>query len=232
MANVLDFSCNDYPQDLLSDIFHHQHVLADKYVPIEVSNGLCLYEQIPADIDDSKAQARIKDMSWRALEEVAEALEAFDKGEIIHFHEELADALHFLVEKYLLTDFYPYQPESCTRYFPLEAMKPQSNLNSWFKAVDPKISRAIGESKLNRNEIYHAAAEYTVATGLTCNCLKNKPWKQSQVLTDEQYFRSKLIEEFNAFIRLCFTAGLDDRKLYDMYIRKNQVNHFRQKSNY
>jgi hypothetical protein len=77
-----------------------------------------------------------------------------------------------------------------------------------------------------------AAAEYMVASGLTCNCLKNKPWKQSHVLTDERYFREKLIEEFRAFIKLCFIAGLDATALYDMYLRKNQVNKFRQKSNY
>jgi len=227
MANVLNFTVDKYPNDLLADIFNHQHELAIKYLPIEKSNGLCLYDIIPADIDDPKAQAKIKDMSWRAIEEVAEAIEAFDKGEQIHFLEELADALHFLIEKYLLCDFYPYHANSCSRYFPTQNMKPTGDLASWFHDIGPVIPK-----ETRRPELYMAAAEYMVASGLTCNCLKNKPWKQSHVLTDERYFREKLIEEFRAFIKLCFIAGLDDIALYAMYLRKYQVNEFRQKSNY
>ena len=61
MANVLDFTVDKYPEDLLADIFfNHQHELAIKYLPIEKSNGLCLYDIIPADIDDPKAQAKNK----------------------------------------------------------------------------------------------------------------------------------------------------------------------------
>lgn len=224
MANVLDFKCGEYPKDLLKDIFEHQHKLAEKYIPIEKSNGLCLYDKLPADIDDSKAQARIKDMSWRAIEEVAEAMEAYYKGEMIHFYEELADALHFLVEKYLLCDFYPYKYYLYTRYFPTVG-QPISELGSWFNS--PK---ELGMDKYDN--LYIAVADFTVASGLTCNCLKNKPWKQSQVLTDEQYFRLKLTEEFNTFINICSIAGFDDKSLYDMYIRKNQVNQFRQNSKY
>jgi dimeric dUTPase (all-alpha-NTP-PPase superfamily) len=212
MANVEDFKCTEYPEDLLNAIFEHQHNLAVKYIPIEQSNGLCLYDQIPADIDNAKAQARIKDMSWRAVEEVAEAYEAYENGEDTHFLEELADALHFLIEKYLLCGF-----------------RPKRTLEEYFDSLDAQLAR--DEEKHNPTIAY--VGEFCVACGLTCNCLKNKPWKQSQILTDKAKFERLLEAEFGQFIILCSRAGFSDAKsLYNMYNRKNQVNQFRQRSNY
>jgi hypothetical protein len=203
--NVNDFSSTvEYPEDLLKSIFEHQHALAEKYIPIEKKNGLCLYDQIPGDIDDAKCQARIKDMSWRCVEEVAEAMEAYQVYDEVHFQEELADALHFLIEKYLLCGFYPTKS--------LE----EHELPGYMIDYD----------------IEHRVSRFTVACGLTCNCLKNKPWKQSQILTDKDKFFRFLEVEFDQFISLCYSAGYNAKSLYDMYIRKNQVNQFRQRSNY
>jgi len=207
MANVNDFECKEYPQDLLGSIFSYQHELAIKYIPIEQKNGLCLYDQIPADIDNAKAQARIKDMSWRAVEEVAEAYEAYENGEEVHFLEELADALHFLIEKYLLCGF-----------------QPKHTLEWYFKMVGTGIP--------NTDRMDSYVGQFCVACGLTCNCLKNKPWKQSQILTDTEKFKKLLEAEFGQFIILCSRAGFNPTTLYDMYMRKNQVNQFRQRSNY
>jgi hypothetical protein len=212
MANVNDFTCAVFPEDLLNGIFEHQHELAIKYIPIEQKNGLCLYDQIPADIDNAKAQARIKDMSWRAVEEVAEAYEAYENGEQIHFLEELADALHFLVEKYLLCGFRPSYP-----------------LEYYFDSLDAHLAG----DKYEALPVIAYVGDFTVACGLTCNCLKNKPWKQSQILTDVDKFNRLLEAEFGQFVLLCVRAGFKDaRDLYSMYMRKNQVNAFRQRSNY
>lgn len=207
MANVNDFECKEYPQDLLGSIFSYQHELALKYIPIEQKNGLCLYDQIPADIDNAKAQARIKDMSWRAVEEVAEAYEAYENGEEVHFLEELADALHFLIEKYLLCGF-----------------RPKYSLEWYFQSVGTGIP--------NTDRMDSYVGQFCIACGLTCNCLKNKPWKQSQILTDTEKFKKLLEAEFGQFIILCSRAGFTPTTLYNMYMRKNQVNQFRQRSNY
>jgi hypothetical protein len=214
--NVNDFeSTHTYPENLLEDIFNHQHELADKYIPIEKRNGLCLYDQIPADIDDSKAQARIKDMSWRITEEIAEAMEAFVDGQEDHFKEEIADAMHFLVEKDLLCGFTP--AHSLEWYFHDASQQD----------MEP-IMTVLGIAPLT----FMTYGSFSTISGLTCNCLKNKPWKQSQMLTDKEKFMSLLEEEFSCFIDLCFLAGYDAKGLYDMYIRKNQVNQFRQRSQY
>jgi len=236
MANVLDFTCDNIPADLIGDIFLRQHKLAEKYIPIEKNNGLCLYDQLPADLDDARAQARIKDMSWRAVEEVAEAFEALDLKEYTHFYEEMADALHFLVEKYLLCDFLPIGPEFAVKFFPIEAMKPTSQLGSFFYAdyrYEP-IDLPDGKDLFwkRRRALDIAMADFIKCCGLTCNCLKNKPWKQSQMLTDVPKFKLVLMNEFQSFINLCNTAGFTAESLYCMYVRKNKVNQFRQRSNY
>lgn len=214
MANVLDFQTQETSDNKLRDIFKKQHELALKYIPIEVKNGLCLYTEMPVDLDNAKAQARIKDMTWRCVEEVAEALDALEKNEIIHFYEEMADALHFLVEKCLLCG---YKPQGSLESLFLFAAEPinEENYNMYNDCVLPSWVQSFIKS-----------------AGMTCNCLKNKPWKQTQMLTDKNNFMRHLDEEFRSFIKLCNVAGFTPESLFDMYMRKNQVNHFRQKSNY
>jgi dimeric dUTPase (all-alpha-NTP-PPase superfamily) len=70
--------------------------------------------------------------------------------------------------------------------------------------------------------------EMTEAT----NTLKNKPWKQSEVPTDQTHFYEELADSFHFFIELCITAGLTAEDLARMYHRKHAVNKFRQRSNY
>jgi hypothetical protein len=64
------------------------------------------------------------------------------------------------------------------------------------------------------------------------NCLKNKPWKQSEVLTDRTHFYEEIADALHFFIELCITSGMDAEDLAMMYLKKAQVNEFRQRSNY
>lgn len=75
---------------------------------------------------------------------------------------------------------------------------------------------------------YRTVEELSEAT----NCLKNKPWKQSEVLTDKDHFYEELADAFHFFIELCITAGLDAEDLTLLYLKKAEVNSFRQRSNY
>lgn len=76
----------------------------------------------------------------------------------------------------------------------------------------------------------------TYVLNLARNCLKNKPWKQSGVITDENNFRSMIIEAFVAMMVLFRNMLRDKLEWYDdlywLYFKKNQVNHFRIKSKY
>jgi len=98
-------SPEDYPEDLIGAIFARQRELMDKYHHIESKNGLLQTPDVPVDLHDRFGQARIKDMAWRMTEEFTEATDAREHRE--HYLEELIDALHFLVELFILSDFHP-----------------------------------------------------------------------------------------------------------------------------
>lgn len=75
---------------------------------------------------------------------------------------------------------------------------------------------------------YRTVEELSEAT----NTLKNKPWKTSEVATDRMHFYEELIDALHFFIELCETAGLDAKTVALLYLKKNEVNKFRQRSGY
>ena len=95
--------------DRLDLIFMRQHALMAKYIPIEVANDLCHTTDCPVDLNDKFGQARLKDFFWRTTEELTESCEANRIHPELRNHvlEELADALHFLVETNLLAGINP-----------------------------------------------------------------------------------------------------------------------------
>ena len=64
------------------------------------------------------------------------------------------------------------------------------------------------------------------------NCLKNKPWKQSEVPTDKLHFYEEVGDALHFFVEMCITAGMSAEDLARIYHRKHAVNEFRQRSNY
>ncbi|HET7713102.1 MAG TPA: hypothetical protein VFK94_00930 [Patescibacteria group bacterium] len=79
-----------------------------------------------------------------------------------------------------------------------------------------------------KDAAYRVVEELSEAT----NTLKNKPWKSSPVVTDEDHFYEEVADAFHFFIRFCIYAGLDAEKLYKLYFKKSEVNIFRQESKY
>lgn len=64
------------------------------------------------------------------------------------------------------------------------------------------------------------------------NCLKNKPWKVSEVPTDKTHFYEEIGDALHFFLELCITAGMSAEDLARIYHRKHAVNEFRQRSKY
>lgn len=64
------------------------------------------------------------------------------------------------------------------------------------------------------------------------NFLKNKPWKQSQMMTNEEAFQESLVKGFIAMMGLFYAMGLDYKSIYITYFRKNLTNQFRIRSKY
>lgn len=68
--------------------------------------------------------------------------------------------------------------------------------------------------------------------GLACNLLKNKPWKNTHLVTDQKRFKDHLIQGYKKL--LVYILGEVDtyENLYKMYYKKSLVNKFRISSNY
>lgn len=64
------------------------------------------------------------------------------------------------------------------------------------------------------------------------NFLKNKPWKQSQMLTKELAFQGSLIDAFLIMLGFFKRYGGDSETLHFNYFKKNKVNQFRIESKY
>jgi hypothetical protein len=205
-------------RDKLAMIFERQLELMHKYEDIEAANGLLQTPDIPVDIHDKFGQARLKDMSWRVTEELTEAAEALlEHGDVPnHFLEEVSDALHFLVEFTILCGDTVW------------ASSPgEDRLDNLFSSVECMRGSHITNEDLLR-KVYFVIHNL----GLACNCLKNKPWKQTQQLTDRVKFAGKVRDAWIAFISMALSAGFTADTLYAMYFKKSEVNKFRQRSKY
>lgn len=64
------------------------------------------------------------------------------------------------------------------------------------------------------------------------NYLKNKPWKQTQMMTQELYYQQELVTAFVMMLGYFKYLGIDVQNLYFLYFKKNMVNQFRIKSKY
>lgn len=58
-------------------------------------------------------------------------------------------------------------------------------------------------------------------------CLRNKPWKTSHVVTDEDHMKEELADALHFFIELCIDVGMTAEDLFSYYAKKNKVNHWR-----
>lgn len=64
------------------------------------------------------------------------------------------------------------------------------------------------------------------------NFLKNKPWKQSQVMTQELKYQAELVKAFIYFCGYLRWIDMRSKDVFYIYFKKNYINKFRQKSLY
>ena len=198
-------------KESLRAIFDRQKELMEKYHDIEFKSGLMQTEDCPVNLDDKRGQARIKDFAWRITEEVGEALDAItnESGEsaLLHFHEELVDGLHFLTEMTILTGY------DLPEYTTLKDLIEEGSYRDCYTLND-------------------LVSDHVMYLGMMCNCLKNKPWKQSMMKTNKENFYKHLKLVWSNYIAILTSQDLTEEEITDLYLRKSQVNQFRQRSNY
>lgn len=216
--NINHATMEEVTGDKLQAIFTRQKSLMDKYHDIEFKSGLMQTEDCPVNLDDKRGQARIKDFSWRVTEELGEALDA--KATKDHYQEELIDGLHFLTELTILAgkDYHNLLPEGTAMYF-------KDRLEDLVENAKECISQ-------NGDNLNYWVSKFIENLGMMCNCLKNKPWKQSMMKTDRNAFYGRLTEVWVLYITLLVVSGMDADSIVTTYLKKSQVNIFRQRSNY
>lgn len=210
--------------DKLQAIFTRQKSLMGKYHDIELKSGLLQTEDCPVNLDDKRGQARIKDFSWRVTEELGEALDARSNKD--HYQEELIDGLHFLTELTVLVgkDYDSILPQGTPLY-------DSDHLEDLVENAKEVISRRASQGE-NGYSLEYWVSKFIENLGMMCNCLKNKPWKQSMMKTDREAFYSRLSEVWVIYITILVVSGMNAQDIADIYLKKSQVNQFRQRSNY
>ena len=198
-------------KESLRAIFDRQKELMEKYHDIEFKSGLMQTEDCPVNLDDKRGQARIKDFAWRITEEVGEALDAIENesGEsaLLHFHEELVDGLHFLTEMTILTGY------DLPEYTTLKDLIEEGSYRNCYTLND-------------------LVSDHVMYLGMMCNCLKNKPWKQSMMKTNKENFYKHLKLVWSNYVAILTSQDLTEEEITDLYLRKSQVNQFRVRSHY
>ena len=205
--------------DLLKAIFDRQKSLMGKYHDIELKSGLLQTEDCPVNLDDKRGQARIKDFSWRVTEELGEALDA--KANKDHYQEELIDGLHFLTELTVLAgkDYNTILPINTPVY-------DEDHLRDLVENAKEVISRKPNDT------LDFWVSHFIEQLAMMCNCLKNKPWKQSMMKTDREDFYNRLTNVWVCYITILVVSGMNAEDIANVYLKKSQVNQFRQRSNY
>ena len=232
--NVEDISKDVVPtptseKDMLDLIFERQHSLAIKYLPVEKENGLLQTEIFPGDLDDRFSQARMKDFAWRVQEELYEALDALviHKENKVHFIEEMIDAIHFYVELCL---FCGYNTQTIKEFYSIpDGVDKFEFIAGLAKRVDEQsgnMDKAIPTALL-------VSATIGQGIGNAMNKLKNKPWKQTHMVTDKEAFKINLLSAWLGFFRvLCNKYDLKAEDIFTCYFKKSEVNNFRIASKY
>jgi len=199
------------PENIWQSIFNKQMELAKKYSDIESMGDLL--QTTANNIDTGKGQKWIKDFAWRVTEELAEAFEAKYEGsgkKIIDMVEDVSEYEEHFKEE--LAD---------SLHFLVE-LTIIAGYHHGF------VLKALKEHKTE----YEEAWLVVYYLGLMCNTLKNKPWKQSQMLTDRPKFEKYLMSTWRVFLDLLHNTIGDDIQIYEYYFKKNKVNQFRQRSKY
>lgn len=116
-----------------------------------------------------------------------------------------------------------------------EKLKGMDKLEAMFSLVQEQnfifnkasIDTIIGQEEW-RKILYFLVEELFEAA----NCLKIRPWTQSEYAIDYNHLYDELADSIWFFVCLLIKSGLDPEKTFDIFLRKYLVNEFRRKSGY
>lgn len=173
-----------------------------------------------------------------------------------NFNEECADALHFWLELLIYSGI---NEEDIRAYFEIDENDPSQKdtlacmlqagarlasltLNGKTYVPGYKVINGPIEDEFMRGgnllgserdaNICHLLWKATYKFQIARNCLKNKPWKQTQMVTDEKMYKLRLLEGTAYMFAFFHFVGMTPTSIHHIYYKKNMVNRFRIKSKY
>jgi len=175
-----------------------------------------------------------------------------------HFFEEISDAIHFLVELMIIAGVPSRTPGVsvdvlvATEDLFSNAGRPPicSNLGSSFFCTPDsllfdgngelvpmealQISNSISIRALELESMIAAdqCSQIQYQLGLAGNVLKNKRWKQTDVVSDKGAFDAKVCTVAKKVFLMLMQCGFRTDDIYLLYMAKKKVNQWRQETNY
>ena len=133
------------------------------------------------------------------------------------------DVKNIKIEGDKLEAIFKRQTELMKKYHVIE------NKNGLLQTEDVPVNLDCAKGQARLKDF---AWRLTEEIGEAMNCLKNKPWKQTQMETDKEHFYEEIADALHFFVELCILAGFDANTLASYYFGKSEVNKFRQETKY
>jgi hypothetical protein len=175
-----------------------------------------------------------------------------------NFNEEIADALHFWLELMIFSGYGIITLENWLKeYIDKRFLKGHDPLKIWFDLGEYMVMDEIANKKVpcrwvikdhmlkdeflrggrqlgkaRRDILKQLLWDFTYHIQIARNTLKNKPWKQTQMMTDVNQYEESQRNATVALFKFLYFAGFTKESLYVIYYKKNKVNQFRIKSKY
>lgn len=109
----------------------------------------------------------------------------------------------------------------------------------WLQAKEYKIEDLFeytaGFHTISGNELYYERDQLWLVVyelNKARNLLKNRPWKQTEVMTKELEFQESLVKSFIYYLGYLADRGFDQDKVVTLFNRKQALNMWRIKSGY
>lgn len=250
----------DFGSKGLTKIYELQSVLIDEYIKIEglPSYPLGLHSKT-SQLLIKDFSARIVEELGECYESWEEATRLYSsdgsmdisaiKKALQNMVEELSDALHFFVEYNIYIGIKPENILGIQNVeggeeleYMLERLPTATNI-PFYDEIPKNPIQGIDSD----NPFYKAGNQINQYTdhllinlmwGVTYslqkarNTLKNKPWKQTEMLTDVKLLKNNSIEGFLNLVCIFYILGFDNKDIFEIYFKKNCVNLFRIRSKY
>lgn len=169
-----------------------------------------------------------------------------------NFNEEISDAIHFWLE---LLIFSGYEISHLAKWIDYD--KDDSILERWLNIASNQVQKQLYGKRLparwvikdhqlkdeflrggralsnDRKDVMKQLLwDITFHLQIARNTLKNKPWKQTGMMTDVKQYEQSIAEATLALFEFFSFTGFTAESLYVIYYKKNKVNQFRIKSKY